>query len=224
MEDRTLGYGILGGTFNPVHLGHLRAAEEVAESLQLERVIFMPAAHPPHKSEGKLIAFEHRWRMLELAVPDNPRFQLSDMEHRRPGKSYSVETLAQLSAKYGGGDQLYFLLGLDAFLELPTWKRYRELLSLTHFVVVARPGYSSQSLDRMLQTKVSDRYAFDDEDQAFVHPERYTVYYREVTLLDISSSRIRKLLARGCSARYLLPEKVELYINEKGLYKSPDET
>ena len=219
MGDRRLGIGIMGGTFNPVHVGHLRAAEEVAESLQLERVIFMPAAHPPHKSEGKLIAFRHRYRMAELAVTKNPRFQLSDMEQQRPGKSYSVETLAQLSAKYGSGDQLYFVLGLDAFLELPTWKNYRELLSLSHFVVVARPGYSPQSLSTMLQTTVSEGYSFDDEIQAFVHPECYTVYYREVTLLDISSSRIRELLAKGCSVRYLLPESVEAYIGEHGLYK-----
>jgi nicotinate-nucleotide adenylyltransferase len=212
----------MGGTFNPVHLGHLRAAEEVAESLKLTRVIFIPAAKPPHKSEGKIVPFKDRYRMLELALVGNPLFELSDLEHRRPGKSYSVETLTQLSSQLGEG--LYFVVGLDAFLELPTWKSYRELFSLCHFVVVARPGYSPTSLDKMLQTQVSDKYSSDSQVQGFVHPSLYTVYYREVTLLDISSSSIRDLLAKGGSVRYLLPEKVEGYIHQQGLYRNSEES
>jgi nicotinate-nucleotide adenylyltransferase len=215
-----LGVGIMGGTFNPVHLGHLRAAEEVAESLQLAQVIFMPAAKPPHKSEVGLVPFEHRYRMLELAVARNPLFELSDLEHQRPEKSYSVETLTQLSNQHGKGNELYFVLGLDAFLELPTWKSYRELFSLCHFVVVARPGFSPKSLDAMLQTQVADGYFFDSNVQGYVHPRRFTVYYREVTLLDISSSNIRDRLAKGFSVRYLLPEKVEDYIRKRGLYRN----
>ncbi len=212
----------MGGTFNPVHLGHLRAAEEVAESLKLARVIFIPAAKPPHKSEGKIVPFKDRYRMLELALGGNPLFELSDLEHRRPGKSYSVETLTQLASQLG--EALYFVVGLDAFLELPTWKSYRELFSLCHFVVVARPGYSPTSLDKMLQTQVSDKYSSDSQVQGFVHPSLYTVYYREVTLLDISSSSIRDLLAIGCSVRYLLPEKVEDYIHQQGLYRNSEAT
>ena len=95
-----MGLGIMGGTFNPVHFGHLRAAEEVAESLRLAKVIFMPAAQPPHKSEMGLVPFSHRYRMLEVATAGNPLFKLSDLEHQRPGKSYSVETLTQLSTIY----------------------------------------------------------------------------------------------------------------------------
>ncbi|UCE83930.1 MAG: nicotinate-nucleotide adenylyltransferase [Deltaproteobacteria bacterium] len=217
-----MGIGIMGGTFNPVHLGHLRAAEEVAESLKLARVIFIPAAKPPHKSEGKIVPFKDRYRMLELALGGNPLFELSDLEHRRPGKSYSVETLTQLSSQLR--EELYFLVGLDAFLELPTWKSYRELFSLCHFVVVARPGYSPTSLDKMLQTQVSDKYSSDSQVQGFVHPSFHSVYYREVTLLDISSSNIRDLLAKGCSVRYLLPEKVEDYIHKQGLYRNSEES
>lgn len=212
----------MGGTFNPIHLGHLRAAEEVAESLQLTQVIFMPAAKPPHKSDGKIVPFEHRYRMLELALAGNPLFELSDLEHRRPGKSYSVETVTQLSSQLG--EDLYFVVGLDAFSELPTWKSYRELFSLCHFVVVARPGYSSNSLDKMLQTQISADYSLDAEVQGFVHPSYQTVYYREVTLLDISSSNIRDLLAKGYSVRYLLPDKVEDYIHQQGLYQSHEGT
>ena len=209
----------MGGTFNPVHLGHLRAAEEVAESLQLEQVIFMPAAKPPHKSEVGLVSFQDRYQMLELAVADNPRFTLSDLEHQRTGKSYSVETLTKLSSQRGEGEDLYFVLGLDAFLELPTWKSYKDLFSLCHFVVVARPGFSPDSLYDMLQSRVSDSYSYDSLVQGYIHPSKHTVYYREMTLLDISSSSIRRLLARGCSVRYLLPEKVEEYIRQKDLYR-----
>jgi nicotinate-nucleotide adenylyltransferase len=214
-----LGVGIVGGTFNPVHFGHLRAAEEVAESLQLRQVIFMPAAKPPHKSAVGLVAFDHRWRMLELAISGNPLFVLSDLEHQRPGKSYSVETLSQMSSQYGGNEELYFVLGIDAFLELPTWKSYRELFNLCHFVVVARPGFVPESLDVMLKTQIDEGYSFDPEVQGYVHPSKYVVYYREITLLDISSSNIRNLLASRRSVRYLLPGEVEHYIHQKGLYK-----
>ena len=214
----------MGGTFNPVHFGHLRATEEVAESLLLAQVIFMPAAQPPHKSEIELVAFAHRYRMLELAVAGNPLFTLSDLEHQRPGKSYSVETLTHLSTLYGKGEELYFVLGLDAFLEMPTWKSYRELFSLCHFVVVARPGYSSTSLGTMLLTQVSDKYTFDRELKGFTHPSQHTVYYREVTVLDISSSTIREQLAKGRSVRYLVPEKVEAYIYQQGLYQKGKES
>jgi len=178
----------MGGTFNPVHFGHLRAAEEVAESLQLKQLIFMPAAKPPHKSAVGLVSFDHRYRMLELAVSGNPLFVLSDLEHQRPGK-------------------------------LPTWKSYRELFKLCHFVVVARPGFAPESLDVMLKSQVDDGYFFDSEVQGYVHPNQYVVYYREITLLDISSSDIRNLLASSRSVRYLLPDKVEHYIRHQGLYK-----
>ncbi|MEJ2233458.1 MAG: nicotinate-nucleotide adenylyltransferase [Syntrophobacterales bacterium] len=214
-----MGIGIMGGTFNPIHFGHLRAAEEVAESLRLEQMIFIPAAKPPHKSEVEVVSFDHRWHMMQLAIAGNPLFVLSDLEYQRPGVSYSVETLTQLSKERGGSEELYFVLGLDAFLELQTWKSYRELFSLCHFIVVARPGFSPESLDAMLNTQVSDRYSFDIQLQGYRHPNLHTVYYREVTLLDISSSTIRKLLAQGGTVRYLLPKKVEEYIQQQGLYQ-----
>ena len=207
----------MGGTFDPVHLGHLRAAEEVSELMRLERVIFIPAAKPPHKGEEGIVDFNHRWRMLELAVAGNPRFELSDLEYNRPGKSYSVETLSLLTDKIS--EKVYFIVGLDAFLELPTWKSYRELFSLCHFVVVARPGYSTETLHTMLRARVSEGYVFDPKERGFIHPQHYTVYYREITLLDISSSRIRKSLAKGQSVRYLLPKEVEAYIRRQGIYQ-----
>ena len=210
--------GILGGTFDPVHFGHLRAAEEVADAFDLSTVMFIPAAKPPHKEERELTSFTHRWRMLELALAGNSRFALSDLENRRPGKSYSVETLTQLLSQLGQDALLYFIVGLDAFLALPTWHRYRDLFSLCHFVVVARPGYSLADLDAMLHTAVSERYSYDEQVPGFVHPEQQTVYVSQVTLMDISSSKIREYVSRGRSVRYLLPVGVEAYIHEQGLY------
>jgi nicotinate-nucleotide adenylyltransferase len=210
--------GILGGTFDPVHFGHLRAAEEVADAFDLSTVMFIPAAKPPHKEERELTSFTHRWRMLELALAGNPRFALSDIENRRPGKSYSVETLTQLLSQLRQDACIYFIVGLDAFLALPTWHRYRELFALCHFVVVARPGYSLAKLDAMLHTAVSERYRYDEGVPGFAHPEHRTVYVRQVTLMDISSSKIREYVSRGRSVRYLLPAEVEAYIYEQGLY------
>jgi len=210
--------GILGGTFDPVHFGHLRAAEEVADAFDLSTVMFIPAAKPPHKEGRELTSFAHRWRMLELALVGNPRFALSDLENRRPGKSYSVETLTQLLSQLGRDALLYFIVGLDAFLALPTWHRYRDLFSLCHFVVVARPGYSLAQLDDMLHRAVSECYSFDEQVSGFVHPQHRTVYVRQVTLMDISSSKIREYVSRGRSVRYLLPVEVQAYIHEQGLY------
>jgi nicotinate-nucleotide adenylyltransferase len=157
--------------------------------------------------------------MIELATAGNPLFVLSDLEHQRPGISYSVETLTQLAKDGGGSEELYFILGLDAFLELPTWKSYRELFFLCHFAVVARPGFSPESLATMLKTQVSDGYSFEVQVQGYLHPSLNTVFYREVTLLDISSSTIRQLLAEGGTVRYLLPKEVEDYIQQHGLYQ-----
>ena len=133
--------GIMGGTFDPVHTGHLRIAEEAREKLGLDRVLFLPAADPPHKPGGSILAFEHRWRMLELATQGNPRFRLSDLESRLPGKSYSVNSLKKLSEEYGGKAELFFLVGLDAFVEVDTWWRFRELFELARMVVLRRPGF-----------------------------------------------------------------------------------
>jgi nicotinate-nucleotide adenylyltransferase len=190
----------------------------VADAFDLSTVIFIPAAKPPHKEERELTSFTHRWRMLELALAGNPRFALSDLENRRPGKSYSVETLTELLTHLGQDALLYFIVGLDAFLALPTWHRYRDLFSLCHVVVVARPGYSFAALDDMLHTAVSESYRFDEQVSGFVHSEHRTVYVRQVTLMDISSSKIREFVARERSPRYLLPIEVQSYIDEQGLY------
>lgn len=210
--------GVMGGTFNPVHIGHLRAAEEAIEMLDLDTFLFIPAAVPPHKSDPEIQDFEHRWEMLRLATQGNPRFQLSDLERKLPGKSYTVKTLTKLQEVFSEETDLYFLLGLDAFLELDTWWRYKELFRLAHMVIVRRPGYREKDLVPFLNEKISSDYRWDDVCGCFQHPELRSVYYLQITPLDISSSQIRHLRAKKRSIRYLVPDEVMRYIEKADLY------
>jgi len=210
--------GVMGGTFNPVHIGHLRAAEEAVEILGLETFFFIPSAVPPHKPNPRLVAFEHRWRMLELAVESNPRFRLSDMEARMPGKSYTVRTLQRLGESLPPGGRLYFLLGMDAFLELDTWWRYLELFQLARLAVLQRPGFAETEMGPFLHSKVSSDYAWDEARRCFRHPRLLPVHYPAVQGLAVSSTRIRRLTAENRSIRYLVSDAVMGYIVEHGLY------
>jgi nicotinate-nucleotide adenylyltransferase len=220
--------GLLGGTFDPVHIGHLRVAEEAVEALSLDSFLFIPAATPPHKPDRRIEAFEDRWRMLELAVANHPCFQLCDIEQRLSGKSYSVITLRELRKEYPEGTEFFFLVGLDAFWELDTWHEYRELFRLASIVVLRRPGYPEDHLGHFLRESVSPSYGRLTSDNVFRHPSLCPVHYLTNTHLEISSSRIRYLVAEGRSIRYLVPCEILRYINEKKLYRSeiditPDE-
>jgi nicotinate-nucleotide adenylyltransferase len=212
--------GVLGGTFDPVHYGHLRAAEEALEALGLDGILFIPAASPPHKSQTGIEDFEHRWEMLRLAVADQPRFEVSDLERRLPGKSYTVVTLGKLHEVLAEGTQLFFLVGMDAFLELSTWWHYRELFELSHLVVLRRPGHDEELIPVFLREHVSPLYAWKGESGAFVHPEMLPVFVVRNTCLGISSTRIRWLAAHGKSIRYLVPHEVLRYIARERLYDS----
>lgn len=211
--------GVMGGTFDPVHIGHLRAAEECLEELGLEVVLFVPAADPPHKVVPKVLPFEHRWRMLELAVAGNPGFCLSDVERERPGKSYTFHMLTRLREKgpYCDAD-LFFLVGLDAFLELDTWYRYKDLFRLAHMGVMRRPGYPDDDVARFLREKVSPLYAESPGRGVFYHPELFAVHTVRNSHLEISSTHIRRLAAAGKSVRYLVLPEVMGYISDNCLY------
>ncbi|HDM75852.1 MAG TPA: nicotinate-nucleotide adenylyltransferase [Deltaproteobacteria bacterium] len=214
-----LKIGIFGGTFNPVHFGHLRTAEEVHEKLGLNLVLFVPASRPPHKNSSRIVPFIHRWKMLELALADNSHFSLSDIENRRPGKSYSIDTLRHLRKIYPKPNSLYFLLGIDAFQEITTWKDYKKLFELTSFVILARPGYNIRGTYDLLRSKISGYYEYDEENNLFSHPSLEAVHVCQVTLLDISSTRIRKLVSGGQSIRYLVPDSVKEYIEKTHIYQ-----
>lgn len=218
MDGSPIKLGILGGTFNPIHFGHLRAAEEAADWLNLDRVCFIPAARPPHKNPAPLVEPVHRLEMTRLAVADRPGFFVSDVEARRTGPSYTLETLIYFHQAYGPGLNLYFLTGLDAILEVGTWKEYRRIFELTSFIVLSRPGADPELLSKVLVQEVSPDYAWNQDDQAYRSPGRHPVFYRTITSLAIASTDIRQRIKCGSSIRYLLPEAVRKYIKDNGLY------
>ncbi|MDD4910335.1 MAG: nicotinate-nucleotide adenylyltransferase [Candidatus Omnitrophica bacterium] len=185
--------GILGGTFNPIHYGHLLMAEQVLQGLGLDRVIFIPSNLPPHKQEDSIASAKDRLVMVKKALKQNPRFFVSDIEIRRKGKSYSVETLRQLKKIYPD-DKLFFITGSDLINYLGEWKDVDEIFALADFVVANRPGYILSSL-----------------------PER--IVKVNIKSIDISAYEIRNLIRAGRSARYLVPDEVRGYIEKRGLYR-----
>jgi nicotinate-nucleotide adenylyltransferase len=215
-------FGVLGGTFSPIHIGHLRAAEEAIEALELDSFLFLPAAVPPHKTAQPILAFEHRWRLLTLAIAGNPHFRASDMELHLSGKSYTVRSLIALHERFQGDSEIYFLLGLDSFLEIHTWWRYRELFRLAQLVVMRRPSYSDEDLERLLQEQVSGQYRWDAAQSAFAHPTLLPVHYLKMTRIDVSSTQIRRLVAQGKSIRYLVPQDAISYILDNRLYRDEE--
>ena len=210
--------GLFGGTFNPIHYGHLRAAEEVCEALALNRLWFIPAGHPPHKTAQGITPFEVRLEMSRLAVGGHPVMSVSDLEGRRPGRSYSIETLRQIRQEVGPAWELYFILGLDAILEIATWKDYKDLFALSHFVVLDRPGYDRRRLGEVLLREVHPLFRPLQGERSFQHPSGHKVVLQETTLMDISGTGIREKVRQGRSIRYLLPEAVREYIITHKLY------
>lgn len=210
--------GLFGGTFNPMHYGHLRSAEEVCQALALTRLWFIPAGQPPHKTAQEITPFEVRLEMSRLAVGDHPVMSVSDLEGQRPGRSYSIETLRQISQEVGPTWELYFILGLDAILEIATWKDYKDLFTLSHFVVLDRPGYDRRRLGEVLLGEVHPRFRPLAGETGFQHPFGYKVLWQATTLMDISGTGIREMVRRGRSIRFLLPEAVREYIITHKLY------
>jgi nicotinate-nucleotide adenylyltransferase len=213
-----LRLGIFGGTFDPVHLGHLRAAEEAVDTLRLDEMIFLPVSIPPHKADRKILSFQSRWRMLQLAVAGNSRFRLSDLELRMPGKSYTVHSLLELR-KENPGAELFFLVGCDAFFEMDTWYMYKEIFRLADIVVLCRPGSSEDEILEFVTKRVSELYRIVPENRKILHPTLRSVHSLKNTRMDISSTRIRELAALGRSVRYLVPDEVWSYIGENMLYE-----
>ena len=215
--------GIFGGTFNPVHSGHLRTAEEARYKLRLDKVIFVPAGNPPLK-ERDAVAASHRYAMATLAAASNKDFIVSDLEAVKRGKSYTVDTLQMLRKRYPG-DELFFILGSDAFLDMPKWREPEKLTGMTDFIIVARPGFSFDAIEgspyivsvkshegASNQPGVCDYacYSLVSGRSAFLVP---------VTQMDISSSGIRRLVEEEKSIKYLLPASVERYIKKNKLYQ-----
>lgn len=198
-------YAIMGGTFDPIHFGHLAAAETVRQKLNCEKVIFIPSGNPPHKKGRILTDSIHRYTMTVLAVNSNPYFEVSNIEINRNGYSYTLDTIKELSEYYGKEIELLFITGADALLEIETWYKVEELLKLCSFVAVTRPGYDKSKLEQKLQFL-----------QSKYNGELFVV---DVPGLNISSTDIRERVVTGSSIRYLVPEAVEQYIFKSRLYR-----
>jgi nicotinate-nucleotide adenylyltransferase len=195
--------GVLGGTFDPIHIGHLIIAEEARLRLGLSQVIFVPAGQPWLKEHRNFTPGEHRMEMLRVAIAPNPYFRVSTVDLERPGPSYTVDTLTDLRRELGQEANLYFILGVDAIPQLPTWREPQKIVELCHLVVARRPGVKDldlHSLERSIPG-ISSRIIILDN-----------------PLIDISSSEIRKRVAEGKSIHGMIPEAVERYIKEKRLY------
>ena len=243
MTDFSRSVGVFGGTFNPVHFGHLRVAEEIFEALSLHGLIWMPAADPPHKNRRSLASFQDRLLMLRMAVKDRPGFLVSDLEGRLEGPSYTVNTLQALRkmgpvASRGEADQggdpgfacagslsrfsLCFLVGFDSFKQVGCWRDYRKLFQLASFVVFMRPGVRGgrESIEKVLSTFLGKGWKWDRNSRIFTQESFLPVrFFRQESMLCLSSTVLRKRLEDGGSVRYLVPDVVEKYIRRRDLYR-----
>jgi nicotinate-nucleotide adenylyltransferase len=196
--------GIMGGTFDPVHYGHLVTAEGARFEYGLDQVLFLPSGKPPHKTNKQVSEAEHRYMMTVLATLTNPHFEVSRLDIDREGVSYTIDSLRILREKFGPQTELFFITGADAIFEITDWKDSEEYLTIAHFIAAARPGFCLEELPQTTQNWVGE------------HGDRFHVL--RVPAMAISSTEIRERVRKGTSIRYLVPEQVEHYIRRHGLY------
>jgi nicotinate-nucleotide adenylyltransferase len=212
--------GIFGGTFDPIHYGHLRLAEEAAERLRLAEVRFIPAGSPPHRNAPGADA-PHRLAMVRLAIAGNAAFTVDDREVRRAGPGYTVDTLTELRAELGMHKPLALLMGADAFLDLVTWRRWDQLFTLAHIVVAYRPGFPVDTWQMRMPVPLAREYGARLAQQPLaVHlAPAGGIFVLPIAELDIAATGIRDAVGEGMSARYLLPDSVLDYIEAQQLYR-----
>ncbi len=202
--------GLLGGTFNPIHFGHLRVAEEVREAFCLDKIIFIPSGVPPLKTQG-IIDANHRLKMTGLAINSNPFFEVSDIEVRQKKTSYTVNTLTHLKKLYQR-DTLFFIMGIDAFFEIKFWYKYEDLLRMVDFIIMSRPGFNNLQTSEFIEYRESENcFKIKNSDKR--------AFFISVSPFWISSTMLREMLRNGKSIRYLLPDAVRKYIEENELYR-----
>ncbi len=200
--------GLFGGTFNPIHIGHLKIARKVLDDFGLDKVIFIPSGNPPHKSAEEIAGALHRIKMIELAIADEAclallgssrreKFEVSDIETKREGKSYTLDTIKQFKEIYGNEAIFYFIAGADMVLDLPNWKDPLKILELSHFIAVQRPGFSLENISYEYRKKV--------------------IFVKGVWI-EVSSSDIRKRIKEGKTIKTLVPEAVREYIEDNALF------
>lgn len=199
--------GLMGGSFDPIHMGHLILAQQILEKLELDQVVFIPNGYPPHKNDGKVTDQDQRYRMVQLAIANNPNFTISDIEMHKGAVHYTVDTLRELIARDKSPNDYYFITGADAVLDLEGWRSCEILLSLCRFVGATRPGVEYAHLEetiQRLQAKYGDR-----------------IELVEISSISLSSTEIRQRRREGKSIRYLVPDSVYDYIEEIQLYRDP---
>jgi nicotinate-nucleotide adenylyltransferase len=219
--------GLFGGTFNPVHRGHLHIGHEIGTAFPLDRICLIPCANPPHKTSYGLASAHDRLKMIQLALSGCKWFHVSEVELRRFGPSYSIDTVKHFLSQGCLQDQFFMLIGLDAFLELDSWKNYLQILRRVPLIILPRPVLDddmttdgSRQTQDFIHTKLSQRYYFDSSQLAYLHPFLKPIYTAMKLLpLNISSSKVRKQVASGKPIDALVPQKVAEYIKNKGLYR-----
>ena len=199
-------YGIAGGTFDPVHLGHLLIAEDMRTKFGLERVLFIPSKNPPHKDLGQVTDGKARYEMVKLAIEGNPDFMISDIEMKRAGASYTVDTLRALKTQYGDPIRFCFLCGADVIRDIHLWKSPKEIFSMCDILTTTRHPMTEDEF----------RQKTDDLRKAY----GARIYFADSPRIDISSTDIRERVKNGRSIKYMVPEAVEAYIYEHGLYRT----
>jgi len=223
--DLNMRIGIFGGTFNPIHIAHLYVAENAREAMGLDEVVFVPAAVPPHKEVEYGVSWEHRLEMVRLATATNPAFKVSDIELTLPKPSYSIKTVELMQEQYGSHARLFFITGMDCFLDVKNWHAAERFITLCDFVTTFRPGTDHEGLAKNHFVREIDLTMIDQLDQR----ERHTgsvelISGRELWLvsgfgLDVSSTELRRRIKSRKSVKYILPEVVESYIIEHRLYR-----
>lgn len=199
---------LYGGSFDPIHHGHLIAARGAVESLSLDRLIFLPTAHPPHKGVDVGLDPAHRGEMVRLAIEGESAFSLDDHDLKRPGPTYTIDTVEHFKRALGEGVVLHWLIGADSLLDLTTWRRAGDLVDGCELVTLARPGWDTSQIDRLAEV-LNERQI-----------ERLRRNILETALIEISATDVRARIRAGRSVRYLLPDVVRCYIEEHGLYRA----
>jgi len=231
-EERERGnsrlVGLMGGTFDPIHYGHLITAEEIRELLGLEKLFFIPAYSPPHKERGKVSSSLHRYHMVVLATLDNEYFAVSPIELLSKGKSYTIDTITKLKELLPADCILFFITGIDSFKEIDTWKEPQRLLESCHFIINRRPGYDLWGIKETLPPSLMEKVVTITPENPFEAdllstPEarqgKTFIFLAETTLVDISSTEIRQRVRENRTIKYMVPESVEKYIIKNRLYR-----
>jgi nicotinate-nucleotide adenylyltransferase len=209
--------GLLGGSFNPVHNAHLRIAEAAMVACQLDKVIFIPAADPPHKPLVDDVSFENRSTMVSLALAGRPDFDISTIEAERGGKSYSIDTIRAFQQRFQG-DLLYFIIGADSFRDIGSWYHYAEIFSECNLIVVERPGCHIEAPLAALPDAVTGKFRYDSETGHLTHLSGHAVMFITGTPLDLSSTEIRRRAATGADITTFVPQDVAAYISQQRIY------